>query len=90
MGLTLERNQLVGGNAMVRTSTLGILAVMSIDTYRAIDKWMSKSQQMRWDPQSAHQLLQVRVRVIDSLLRDDFARSYPGLPTNESSMVVMA
>ena len=30
-----------------------------------IDKRMSKSQQMRWDPKSAHQLLQVRVRVID-------------------------
>ncbi len=55
-----------------------------------IDKRMSKSQQMRWDPKSAHQLLQVRVRVIDSLLRDDFARWYPGFPANESSMVVVA
>ena len=55
-----------------------------------IDKRMSKSQQMRWDPQSAHQLLQVRVRVLDGLLRDDFSRWYPGLPANESSMVVVA
>ena len=55
-----------------------------------IDKRMSKSQQMRWDPKSAHQLLQVRVRVIDGLLRDDFARWYPGFPANESSMVVVA
>lgn len=47
-----------------------------------IDKRMSKSQQMRWDPRSAHLLLQVRVRVIDSQLRDDFARWYPGLPSN--------
>jgi hypothetical protein len=55
-----------------------------------IDKRMSKSQQMRWDPKSAHQLLQVRVRVIDGLLRDDFARWYPGFPANESSMVIVA
>ncbi|MCW2313342.1 hypothetical protein [Rhodoferax antarcticus] len=55
-----------------------------------IDKRMSKSQQMRWDPKSAHQLLQVRVRVIDGLLRDDFARWYPGFPANGSSMVVVA
>ena len=39
-----------------------------------IDKRMSKSQQMRWDPRSAHLLLQVRVCVIDGQLRDDFAR----------------
>ena len=45
-----------------------------------IDKRMSKSQQMRWDPRSAHLLLQVRVRVIDGQLRDDFARWYPGFP----------
>ena len=55
-----------------------------------IDKRMSKSQQMRWDPKSAHQLLQVRVRVIDGLLRDDFARWYPGFPANESTMVIVA
>ncbi len=55
-----------------------------------IDKRMSKSQQMRWDPHSAHQLLQVRVRVVDGLLRDDFARWYPGFPANESSLAVAA
>jgi hypothetical protein len=55
-----------------------------------IDKRMSKSQQMRWDPKSAHELLQVRVRVIDGLLRDDFARWYPAFPANQSSMVIVA
>lgn len=42
----------------------------------------SKSQQMRSDPRSAHLLLQVRVRVVDSLLRDDFARWYANFPSN--------
>jgi hypothetical protein len=55
-----------------------------------IDKRMSKSQQMRWDTKSAHELLQVRVRVIDGLLRDDFARWYPAFPANQSSMVIVA
>ncbi|WP_444815099.1 hypothetical protein [Variovorax brevis] len=48
-----------------------------------IDKRMSKSQQMRWDPRSAHLLLQVRVRVIDGQLREDFARWYPGFPAHD-------
>jgi len=53
-----------------------------------IDKRMSKSQKMRWDPPSAHRLLQVRVRHIDGLLRSDFAHWYPGFPANETRMTV--
>ena len=55
-----------------------------------IDKRMSKSQQMRWDPQSAHQLLQVRVRVVDGQLRDDFSNWYPGFPQNDSELRLTA
>lgn len=55
-----------------------------------IDKRMSKSQQMRWDPRSAHLLLQVRVRVIDGQLRDDFAHWYPGFPSNMSTTSLAA
>ena len=47
-----------------------------------IDKRMSKSQHMRWDPKGAHLLLQVRVRVVDGQLRDDFSRWYRGFPSN--------
>ena len=47
-----------------------------------VDKRMSKSQQMRWSPHSAHLLLQVRTRVIDGHLRQDFARWYPGFTAN--------
>lgn len=45
-----------------------------------IDKRMSKSQQMRWDPRSAHMLLQVRVRVIDGQLRSCAMTSLAGIP----------
>ena len=55
-----------------------------------IDKRMSKSQQMRWDPRSAHFLLQVRVRVVDGQLRDDFARWYPAFPSNDSTLSLSA
>lgn len=55
-----------------------------------IDKRMSKSQQMRWDPGSAHLLLQVRVRVVDRLLRDDFARWYAHFPSNTATFRQMA
>jgi hypothetical protein len=55
-----------------------------------IDKRMSKSQQMRWDPLRAHQLLQVRVRVVDGILRSDFERWHPGLPANEPSLAIAA
>ena len=55
-----------------------------------IDKRMSKSQQMRWDPRSAHLLLQVRVRVVDGHLRDDFARWYPAFPSNDSTLSLSA
>ncbi|MDM0065009.1 hypothetical protein [Variovorax sp. J31P207] len=65
-------------------------AFMESAVNQLIDKRMSKSQQMRWDPRSAHILLQVRVRVIDGQLRDDFARWYPGFPSNASTMSLAA
>jgi hypothetical protein len=51
-----------------------------------IDKQMSKAQQMRWDPRGARLLLQVRVRVIDGQLRDDFARWYPEFPSIDPTL----
>ena len=55
-----------------------------------IDKRMSKCQQMRWDPRCAHQLLQVRVRVVDGQLRDDFARWHSGFPSNDAIIRAVA
>jgi hypothetical protein len=39
---------------------------------------MVKKQQMRWTPRGAHLLLQVRTRVLNNDLADDFHRWYPG------------
>ncbi len=55
-----------------------------------IDKRMSKSQQMRWDPVSAHLLLQVRVRVVDGMLRNDFPRWYGDFPSNTATFTQVA
>ncbi len=38
---------------------------------------MVKKQQMRWSPRGAHLLLQVRTRVLNNQLADDFHRWYP-------------
>ena len=53
---------------------------------RIIDKRMSKSQQMRWSPESAQLLLQVRIRVIDGRLRQDFERWYPGFTSHDATL----
>jgi hypothetical protein len=45
---------------------------------QVISKRMVKKQQMRWTPRGAHLLLQVRTRVLNNDLADDFHRWYPG------------
>ena len=45
---------------------------------RSISKRMVKKQQMRWTPRGAHLLLQVRTRVLNDDLADDFHRWHPG------------
>jgi len=42
-------------------------------------KRMVKKQQMRWTPPGAHLLLQVRTRVLNNDLANDFHRWYPRL-----------
>lgn len=44
---------------------------------QVVAKRMVKRQQMRWSPRGAHLLLQVRTRVLDDTLADDFHRWYP-------------
>ena len=39
---------------------------------------MVKKQHMRWTPRGAHLLLQVRTRVLNDQLADDFHHWYPG------------
>ena len=44
---------------------------------QVVSKRMVKKQQMRWTPRGAHLLLQVRTRVLNDDLADDFRRWYP-------------
>jgi hypothetical protein len=44
---------------------------------QVISKRMVKKQQMRWTPQGAHLLLQIRTRVLNDQLAGDFRRWYP-------------
>jgi hypothetical protein len=50
---------------------------------QVISRW-SKKQQMRWTPQGAHLLLQIRTRVLNDQLADDFHRWYPGFTHSTS------
>jgi hypothetical protein len=50
-----------------------------------ISRRMVKKQQMRWTRQGAHQLLQIRCRVLDHTLANDFHRWHPGLTLNTST-----
>jgi hypothetical protein len=45
---------------------------------QVISKRMVKQQAMRWTPKGAHLLVQVRTRVLNDDLADDFRRWYPG------------
>jgi len=44
---------------------------------QVISKRMVKKQQMRWSPRGAHLLLQIRTRVLNDTLADDYQRWYP-------------
>jgi hypothetical protein len=47
-----------------------------------ISKRMVKKQQMRWSPRGAHLLLQIRTRVLNDTLADDYRRWYHPCFTN--------
>ena len=46
---------------------------------QVVSKRMVKSQQMRWTPRGAHELLQIRTKVLDGDLRAAFQRWYPDM-----------
>jgi hypothetical protein len=48
-----------------------------------ISKRFVKRQQMRWTKAGAHQLLQVRIQVLNEELRTTFGRWYPGMKVDE-------
>lgn len=57
---------------------------------QVVAKRMVKRQQMRWSPRGAHLLLQVRTRVLDDTLADDFHRWYPDFAHQHEQSPAMA
>ena len=54
---------------------------------QVVSKRMVKKQQMRWSEAGAHNLLQVRTKVLNDQLRETFVRWYPGMQTEQETEI---
>ena len=54
---------------------------------QVVSKRMVKKQQMRWSEGGAHNLLQVRTKVLNDQLRETFVRWYPGMQTEQETEI---
>ena len=54
---------------------------------QVVSKRMVKKQQMRWSEAGAHNLLQVRTKVLNDQLRETFVRWYPGMQTEQETKI---
>ena len=52
---------------------------------QVVSKRMVKKQQMRWSESGAHNLLQVRAKVLNDQLRETFVRWYPAMQTEQET-----
>ena len=57
---------------------------------QVVSKRMVKKQQMRWSQEGAHLLLQVRTRVLNGELRDEFRKWYPSFDNGEEELPLAA
>ena len=54
---------------------------------QVVSKRMVKKQQMRWTESGAHNLLQVRTKVLNDQLRETFVRWYPRMQTEQETEI---
>jgi hypothetical protein len=54
---------------------------------QVVSKRMVKKQQMRWSESGAHNLLQVRTKVLNDQLRETFVRWYPRMQTEQETEI---
>ena len=54
---------------------------------QVVSKRMVKKQQMRWSEAGAHNLLQVRMKVLNDQLRETFVRWYPGMQAEQETEI---
>ena len=57
---------------------------------QVVSKRMVKKQQMKWSERGAHLLLQVRTQVLNGVLRQWFARWYPGMEDGSEPVLLDA
>src|SRR5260370_10844749 len=54
---------------------------------QVVSKRMVKKQQMRWTESGAHNLLQVRTKVLNDQLRETFVHSHPAMPIQQATEI---
>jgi hypothetical protein len=52
---------------------------------QVVSKRMVRKQQMRWSESGAHNLLQVRTKVLNEQVRETFVRWYPGMQIDQET-----
>jgi hypothetical protein len=52
---------------------------------QAVSKRMVTKQQMRWSESGAHNLLQVRTKVLNEQVRETLVRWYPGMQIDQET-----
>lgn len=62
------------------------LAFVESTINQVVSKRMVKKQQMRWSQRGAHLLLQVRTRVLNNELREQFQQWYPRFVQQEQPL----
>lgn len=77
--LTANQNYLVNYGDRYRNAETISSSFVESTVNEVISKRFVKKQQMRWTKPGAHQLLQVRIQVLNEELRTNFCRWYPGM-----------
>ena len=54
---------------------------------QVVSKRMVKKQQMQWTESGAHNLLQIRTKVLNNQLRETFVRWYPGMQNEQETEI---
>jgi hypothetical protein len=54
---------------------------------QVVSKRMVKKQQMRWSESGAHNLPQVRTKLLNDQLRETFVRWYPGMQIEQETEI---
>ena len=77
--ITANENYIVNYGDRYRNGEIISTAFVESTANEVISKRFVKKQQMRWTNEGAHQLLQVRIQVLNDELQQTFRKWYPGM-----------